>query len=93
MQASVATTAKGREQPGPDHTGTEDKHDAVGTSLKRVPNSVQDHQDWILHGRGAAEGQDESDSAPDAEEDEDERDEDQFLICYGSPGLKGRSPG
>lgn len=49
---------------------------------------VQNDQHWRPHRRGATEGQDESHGAPDPEANEDERDEDQFLISHGAVVLK-----
>lgn len=43
---------------------------------------MQNDQHWYPHGRGATEGQDETHSAPDAEADEDEGDEDQLLVSH-----------
>lgn len=49
---------------------------------------MQDDQHRRPHRWGATEGQDESHGAPDPEENEDERDEDQLLIGHGGVALK-----
>lgn len=41
IQLIIVATANGGKQPSPDHPRTKDKHDTVGTSLERVPNSLR----------------------------------------------------
>lgn len=51
---------------------------------------MKDYQHWVLYGSGVAESQHKSDRAPDAEEDEDNRDEDQLLVSYRHPRRASR---
>lgn len=82
------TTTAERKEASAYCLGAEDKHDAVGTSLERVSNAMQDHQHWSPHCWRATESEDEAHGAPDPEADEDEWDEDQLPVCHGGMTLK-----